>query len=333
MSHTRLTLDEVMDLAVAALAANGADMANAAAIARCMWRAERDGAKSHGLFRIAGYVGAFRSGKANGAARPAIASREGAIVAMDCDRGFAPLAHEIGLPVLAEVAQRHGMGALALRRCLHYAALWPEVETLCDEGLAAMAFTSSPPYVHAAGGKARVFGTNPMAFGWPRPGQPPMVFDQASSLTARGEVMIAARDGHQAPEGAGVGPDGAATTDPKAILHGAQSPFGGYKGAAIALMVDLLAGPLIGELTSLEIGAADDGKGPALGGQLILAFDPAKFGAADAAAHGEALFARLLAEDGVRLPGSRRAAARLKTPEEGVEIPTSLYDQIKEMTA
>ncbi|MEM7522297.1 MAG: Ldh family oxidoreductase, partial [Pseudomonadota bacterium] len=245
--------------------------------------------------------------------------------------GFAPTAHALGLPALAETAKAQGLGALAIRRCLHYAALWPEVETLTDQGLAAMAFTSSPPYVHAAGGVRRVFGTNPMAFGWPRPGQPPMIFDQASSLTARGEVMIAKRDGHAAPEGAGIGPDGAPTTDPAAILDGAQSPFGGYKGAAIALMVDLLAGPLIGELTSLEIAAADDGAGPALGGQLIIAFDPARLGGADALAHGERLFQDLLSEDGVRLPGARRAAVRPTTPGDGVEIPTSLYDQIKEM--
>lgn len=331
MPNTRLTLDEVKTLAMDALEANGADEVNAAAIAETMRRAEQDGAKSHGLFRTAGYVGAIRSGKAKGAARPEIVSREGAVVTMNCDRGFAPVAHEIGLPVLAEVAKAQGMGTLALRRCLHYAALWPEVETVCEAGLVAMAFTASPPYMHTAGGKKRVFGTNPMAFGWPRPGKPPMIFDQASSLTARGEVMIAARDGHEAPPGAGIGPDGAPTTDPNAILEGAQSPFGGYKGAAIALMVDLLAGPLIGELTSLGIGDEDDGAGPALGGELILAFDPVKFGAEDAAEQGQALFTRLLAEDGVRLPGDRRAAVRPTTPETGVEIPTALYEEIRGM--
>lgn len=325
----RLSLDEVTALAIAALKASGADDENAAPIARCMWRAERDGAKSHGLFRAPGYCGAIRSGKANGRSRPRITASEGAVIRMDADRGFAPVAHETGLPALAERAKSEGVAALAIRRCLHFAALWPEIETLTDQGLAAMAFTSSPPYMHMAGGRRRVFGTNPMAFGFPRPGKAPMIFDQASSLTARGEVMIAARDGHQAPPGAGIGPDGAPTTDPHAILEGAQSPFGGYKGAAIALMVDLLAGPLIGELTSLEVEAEDDGAGPALGGELILAFSPEKLGGADAVAHGERLFAALLAEDGVRLPGGKRAAIRPTTPETGIEIPTALYEEIR----
>lgn len=331
MTQTRLTLDDVKDLAVAALTAAGADADNADAIATCMQRAERDGAKSHGLFRTAGYVSAIRSGKANGRSQPRITARDGAVVRMDGDRGFAPVAHGAGLPALADVAKELGLGALAIRRCLHYAALWPEVEVLTDHGLAAMAFTASPPYVHMAGGKRRVFGTNPMAFGWPRPGKPPMIFDQASSVTARGEVMIAKRDGHPAPDGAGIGPDGVPTTDPAKILDGAQSPFGGYKGAAIALMVDLLAGPMIGELTSLEIAEEDDGAGPALGGQLIIAFDPARLGGAEALANGERLFAELTSEPGVRLPGDRRAAVRPTTPSAGVEIPTSLYDDIRRM--
>lgn len=332
MSETRLSLDEVMELALNALKSAGADEENAEAIARTMWRAERDGAKSHGLFRAPGYCASIRSGKSNGRSKPKIISSEGATIRMDADMGFAPVAHRIGLPAVAEAAKANGLGALTIRRCFHYAALWPEVETLTDMGLAAMAFTASPPYVHTAGGKRRVFGTNPMAFGWPRPGQPPMIFDQASSLTARGEIMIAARDGHKAPEGAGIGPDGVATTDPNAILKGAQSPFGDYKGAAIALMVDLLAGPLIGELTSLEIGEEDAGEGPASGGQLILAFSPERLGGADAVAHGERLFTELLKEPGVRLPGQRRALTRPKTPEEGVIIPTSLYDEIRRTT-
>ncbi|WP_340109200.1 Ldh family oxidoreductase [Pikeienuella sp. HZG-20] len=331
MSQTRLTLDEVTTLALAALRAAGADDANAAALARTMWRAERDGAKSHGLFRTPGYALAISSGKANGRARPTITARDGAVIRMDGDRGFACRAHETGLPALADAAREFGVAALAIRRCFHFAALWLEVETLTDQGLAAMAVCSSPPYVHAAGGTRRVFGTNPMAFGWPRVGKPPMIFDQASSTTARGELSIAARDGHQAPPGAGIGPDGAPTTDPAAILAGAQSPFGGYKGASIALMVDLLAGPLIGELTSLETGAADNGVGPAIGGQLILAFAPERFGGADAAAHGERLFEALLEEPGVRLPGARRAETRARTPAEGVLIPTTLYDEIRNL--
>jgi delta1-piperideine-2-carboxylate reductase len=332
MPRTSLNLDNAYELAYQALVSNGVDEPNSKAIARIIWRAERDGAESHGLFRVPAYVQCFKSGKANAAANPKVMSQDGGILRMNADKGFTPLAHEVGLGPLATAAKEHGMAALGISRVFHYAALWPEIETLTEQGLSGMAFTASPPYVAAAGGKRPVFGPNPMAFGWPRgEGKPPMIFDQASSHSARGEVMTMARDGHDAPDGAGIDKDGNPTNNPTAILEGAQLPFGGYKGSAIALMVDLLAGPLIGEMTSMEIGANDDGSGPALGGQLILAFDPSRFGEADAGARGDTLFSELESEEGVRLPGTRRALNRLRTPTEGIRIPTSLYETIKGM--
>ncbi len=70
---------------------------------------------------------------------------------------------------------------------------------------------------------------------------PPMVFDRASAAMARGEILIAARDGHELPAGVGVDKDGNLTTDTNAILEGgAILPFGGYRGSAIAMMVELL---------------------------------------------------------------------------------------------
>jgi hypothetical protein len=73
------------------------------------------------------------------------------------------------------------------------------------------------------------YGTNPMAFGWPRDGYPPLVWDQASSAMARGEVELARQAGRELPPGVGIGPDGEPSTDPTAVLAGCQLPFGGFK--------------------------------------------------------------------------------------------------------
>lgn len=325
-----MTLDECRALAIEVLTGNGCDQANAEAVAATITAAERDRAHSHGLFRLPGYVTSLRNGKANGHAAPRAERIAPTVVRVDGDGGFAPLAHQVGRAPLVAAVREAGMAALAIRRTLHFAALWPETEALADEGLVAFAFTSSPPYLAPAGGRRPFFGTNPMSFAWPRQGRPPMVFDQASAAMARGEVMIAARDGKRLPEGAGIDAAGTPTTDPEAVLKGAQLPFGGHKGSAIALMVDLLAGPLIGEVTSAEAGDTDNKDGTAaLGGELILALDPARFGADDPIGLGERLFARMLAEDGVRLPGDRRFKARAETPTTGIEIPRSLWDTIQ----
>jgi delta1-piperideine-2-carboxylate reductase len=279
---------------------------------------------------VPGYVKSLKAGKINGHANP-VATRIGpCAIVVEGDNGMAPLALEVGRAPLIEAARENGMAALAVRRTHHYAALWPETEALAPEGLVAMAFVNSPPYMAAAGGKTKFFGTNPMAFAWPRPDGGAMVWDQASAASARGELQIMKRDGHMAPDGAGIDKDGNPTNDPGAILEGAQLPFGGYKGGAIAMMVDLMCGPLIGEVSSVEAGVEDNGDGgPATGGELILAFDPTRLGGDDALARGERLFAAMLDQDGVRLPGDRRLAARQKTPSEGIEIPASLHETIQ----
>ena len=151
---------------------------------------------------------------------------------------------------------------------------------------------------------------------------------------ARGEIMIAARDGHSVPYGAGIDSNGRDTTDPKAILDGgAQLAFGGYKGAALAMMVELLVGALIGDKLSFEAEVADNGDGgPPAGGELIIALDPARFGdGAGFAAHADLLFERMLSDDGVRLPGDRRRKARLKTAKEGIRVPQSLFRTLTEL--
>jgi delta1-piperideine-2-carboxylate reductase len=158
-----------------------------------------------------------------------------------------------------------------------------------------------------------------------------MAFDQASAAMARGDVMIRAREGEPVPEGVGLGPDGRPPTDPEAVLAGAQLPFGGYKGAAIALMVELLAGAVAGDLFSYEAGERDIGDGgPPEGGEFLLAIDPGRFGHGQGwAARAEAFFAALAAVEGTRLPGERRLANRARTERVGIEAPAALVSRIR----
>jgi delta1-piperideine-2-carboxylate reductase len=237
---------------------------------------------------------------------------------------------KVGHRPLVIAAQENGIAALALVDMYHVSALWPEVEALALEGLVAFAFTASLPYVAPADGRKPLYGTNPMAFAWPRRGKPPLVFDQAAAVMARGDLMIRAKEGKQVPENVGIDHEGRPTTDPDAILRGAQLAFGGYKGASLALMVELVAGPLIGEFLSFEAEEDDAGAGAAPhGGELLLALDPTRFGDPEGYLdHAERLFDAILAQEGTRLPGMKRFEARKRTTAEGITISEELYATI-----
>ena len=137
----------------------------------------------------------------------------------------------------------------------------------------------------------------------------------ATSAMAMGDVMVAARDGKKVPLGTGINKDGKDTTDPKEIVKGSGGvllPFAGYKGSAIAMMVELLAGALVGETFSYETAAQDnkDG-GPPSGGEFILAISPEKIAGSDWSKHSDEFFDKMKSMEGVRLPGERRHKNRL----------------------
>lgn len=336
MESVKLSVDAIHALARRCLLANGCNDENATALADTITAAERDGSASHGLFRLPGYVASLRSGKVDGNASPRVEQLAPAVVRVDGGGGYAPLALQAGRSALVECARSQGIAALTLINIHHFAALWVEVEALTREGLAAFAFTAYMPSVAPAGSAKPFFGTNPMAFGWPRGDQPPMVFDQASAAMARGEVMLAARDGHALPPGVGLDAEGNETTDPQAVLDGGTMlAFGGYKGASIAMMIELLVAGLIGQPFSFEAGEQDnkDG-GPPRGGELMLAIDPARFGDESGwLAHCEHFFERLVALDGPRLPGSRRHGNRATNSIEGVNVPGALRTKIEALGA
>ncbi len=334
MSKT-LELTEVRALATEILQTNGASAENAAAVADVVTRAEADGCPSHGLFRIPGYVASLKSGRADGQAVPMVEDTAPGVVQVDAKNGFAPPAMLAGQGPLIEKARAQGIAILGIRDSLHFAAVWADVEPLAEAGLVALAFVNSRTFIPPWGGQTPLYGTNPMAFACPRPQGPPMVWDQASSALARGEIMIAARDGHAVPEGVGLDAAGAPTTDPQAILDGGtQLPFGGYKGAAIAMTVELMAAALTGGHFAFESEAEhnNDG-GPSNAGECVIAIDPNVVAGAGHLGRIEDFFQRILNDGDARLPGDRRHANRQRTASEGTTIPPALYETLQGLRA
>jgi delta1-piperideine-2-carboxylate reductase len=185
--------------------------------------------------------------------------------------------------------------------------------------------------VAPAGSSTKLFGTNPISFAWPRPGKDPVCYDMATAAMAMGDIQIAARDGHQVPPGTGLDSDGNATTDPAAIAKGVLLPFGGYKGSAIALMVELLAAGLTGERFSYEAKEADNGDGgPPRGGEMVIALSPELIAGPGWQDHVEGFMDRLTGLDGVRVPGARRHRNRRDTGPRAIN--STLVDTIRELS-
>lgn len=331
-TSVKIALNDVLELSITVLSKVGYGDAHARAIADMLYTCQLDDCQSHGLFRLLMCRQTMQAGKIDGHVLPVLGDSDTAVLHADARGGMSLLAMDKAIPKLIDKTRKHGIAALAINHCFHFSALWPEVERLSKAGLAAMAMVPSHSWVAPAGGTRGSLGTNPLAFSWPRAGKDPFTFDFATSGFARGEIELYKRAGKPLPEGVAIDKNGKPTTDPQAAMDGAMLTFGGYKGSALSIMIELLAGPLIDDMTSLESMAFADGQGGApYHGEIIIAFDPNLFSGGKMVqndARAERLFADIL-DQGARLPSQRRYQARARNLARGyVEIPQQLHQDL-----
>lgn len=331
----RLSLTDAEALARAALAAAGASAEMAARTAEALVQAEAAGQAGHGLSRVPQYAAFLRNGRADGAAAPRIVNERGGAVLVDARHGLAYPALALAEAEAAWRARAHGVAFAGVTNSHHSGAMGLPVARLARQGLVALAFTNSPAAMPVPGGRRPLMGTNPVAAAFPRRGAPPLLVDMALSEVARGKIMVAAKEGRPIPEGWALDAEGRPTTDAQAALSGAMLAMGGTKGALLAMVVELLCCALTGAAFGFEADSffQDEGNRPRLG-QALLVVDPGALAGAEAfAARIEAFVAAMAAEDGVRLPGSRREALLDEARRSGLDVPEALHARLITLAA
>ncbi len=301
---------------------------NASHVAEALVGAELVGQAGHGLRRLPSYGAQAISGKVDGHAVPEAERVRPGLLAVDAAHGFAYPAIALALEALPEMARAQGIAAAGIRRSHHAGVTGLFVEALAREGLVALMLVNTPAAIAPWGGKRGLFGTNPVAFAAPVPGAEPIVIDLSISRVARGRIMAAAQKGEPIPEGWAFDAEGRPITDPKAALAGTMAPMGEAKGAALALMVEVLAAGITGANYGWEASSFFDAERPAPGtGQFLMALDPEalhpggleRIGTLAAAVEGEA---------DARLPGRRRQELRARLSAEGIPLDAALAAEI-----
>jgi (2R)-3-sulfolactate dehydrogenase (NADP+) len=324
-----LSLAEVDDLTYRALVASSTAAANARSVTRSVVASEAEGIHSHGLARLPTYCEHARCGKIDGQVTPSAEQVAPAAVLADARDGFAHPAIDLGMELFLPLASKTGIAALGVTNSYNCGVCGYHVERIAETGLVALGFVNAPASIAPWGGRKAVFGTNPLSCAVPREGAPPIVIDQSSSVVAKSEVVVHAQKGEPIPEGWALDAEGRPTTDPKAALAGSMVPSGAYKGAGVALVVEVLAAAVTGATLSLEASSfADNEGGSPRTGQLFIAINPRVFAGDRFATQIESLAAAIAGQEGARLPGDRRLAARERTAREGVTIRKALHERL-----
>jgi ureidoglycolate dehydrogenase (NAD+) len=236
-----------------ALARAGARSGDAEVIADGLIAADLRGVHSHGALRVGIYVDRLRAGSINPHAELAVVNDTGPLVVADAQAGpgIAMAARAMDLAIAR--AQRHGIGAVAVRNSNHCGMLAFFALSAVPAGAIGIAISNGDSQVAPWGTRAKFLGTNPMAVAVPAGDEPPIVLDMATSVVAHARIKGAADRGEPIPADWAVDSAGRPTTDPAQALAGALLPFGAFKGSGISLLIDLLAGVLPGGRSGPEI--------------------------------------------------------------------------------
>jgi len=329
--NEHLSLNDIEALARDALMRAGASAVAAASVARSTRAAERDGIRSHGLMYVPIYAEHLRCGKVAGDAQPVVERPMRAAIRVDAGAGFAHPAIDAGLPALLDAARELGVAAMTVHDSYNCGVLGHHAERIAEAGLLGLCFTNAPASIAPIGGTRPVIGTNPFALGVPGAvaGEVAFVIDQSASAIAKSEIMLRAREGRAIEPGWALDAGGRPTTDPQVALKGSMAPSGGQKGFGAGLLVEVFAAALAGATLGKDA-APFSGPlgGPPRTGQCFIALDTGSLSGGAFAARITDLVAAIDEQDGARLPGSRRHAARARTEADGVAVPVDLLDRI-----
>ena len=243
--------EDLNDLVRALLGAAGADSDDARLVAEQLVDAEARENRGQGLIRIRPYVTWMRNGKITSPSKLRLEREFGATLLLDGGNGWGQVATMQAMTMCVERAQKQGVCLALVRNTNHIGRLGYYVEDAASHGLVGLVACSGHPssaWVAPWGGTKPIFGTNPIAFGFPRKDGPPVVVDLSTTQGSRGAVLLASKVGKLLPEGWAFDAAGNPTRDPSKALppHGTLAPLGGHKGYGLALAVEILCGVLSG---------------------------------------------------------------------------------------
>lgn len=322
---------ELRSLVETRLTEAGLNQPHAEMVADVLVHADLRGVRSHGVMRTEHYVTRLKGGSLN--ANPTFSLKEvrsGAAV-LNGDAGMGHPACYEAMAKAIEMSDQAGIAMVGVENGSHCGALSYFVLQAVESGKIGMAVTQTDKCVAPFGGAKAFFGTNPIAFGFPTQKNSPVVLDMATSNIAFGKILHAKEQGTPIPDDWGLDGNGVPTTDPHAVE--AMTPFGGYKGYGLALVIDVLTGVLMNARFGPHIHAMyGDYDKPRELASLMIAIDPATFSSLDRfKAQMDAMVDDLHAQpagpgyEQVYVPGELELLRQKENLKAGVPVVDSIY--------
>ena len=328
----KISINELTHLIKSAFINSKVSHLNAGIVANALVKAEIDGKFGHGVSRVVSYACQSKIGKVDGFAKPVEKKLKPSVISINACNGFAYPAMDKLLLTLPKLAKSQGIALGGVYKSHHFGVAGHIAETAAKNGMISIVLGNTPSAIAPWNGNKALFGTNPLAFGTPTENGDHLIIDLAVSEVARGKILNASLKNEKIPFGWAIDKEGKDTDNPHEALNGTMLPFGGAKGAAIALMIELLSSALVGANFAFEANSFLDANGnPPNVGQILIMIDPASFVTklSYVSRVGEMMKA-IRDQENTYIPGSNRFLLREKAKKEGLNVSSKI---IKEITS
>ena len=252
---SRFDFRKVQDLVVKLAESSGVPYEDAVLFAEALVWADVRGTSTHGVSRVDIYLRRIEKGLIDPAANLKTENRSPGVLVADAGKGLGQVQAVRVLERLYPIASKLGVASATIRNSQHFGASSHYCELAAEKDMILLVTTNSEPAMPAHGSTDAFFGTNPIAVSFPTGKGYSVKIDLATSVTARGNILAAAKEGREIPSGWAIDPEGHPTTDAESALQGAVLTMAGHKGYALAMLVEILSGVLSGSAVGSGIGS------------------------------------------------------------------------------
>lgn len=325
----KIMKDNEMALVKEILKKLGASEEDQKLVAEATVDADLKGFTSHGLGRFPQYLISIKSGTINLEDNITIEKETPAMALINGNSGFGQAVSYKAMQIAIKKAKELGIGCVGVHNTNHFGVTGFYSDLALRENCIGLVIANTDPAIAPLGGSKALIGTNPIALGIPSDSY--ITVDMATSVTARGKIIESKRKGIELPDGWALDKDGKPTNDPTEALEGSILPFGGFKGYALSLLIEILTGPLVQAEYGLGVTGTASPEKDCTKGDLYIVIDPSKFGDFDEfKANTEEFISQVRATgENVAVPGDLEVKRIADSEANGIIIDEKLYEQLE----